>query len=230
LDRSANSEFVIDNLRLSTLPARPVNSNVRRLSQKMIMSIPLLVLTTFVQLTPGAQGNTDTPGVSINPSAPLDNPWLLLASVAMFAISFFLLHQAVAFQKWITAKDEAAPNPRAGVGLAWGLALAMVVFSTLYWLVGHPPPQPGVAGPEAFRWFMSNRPSELAIGPLLGSTIPSAIAIFKFITAGFIMRGAGKEVPPLSRSPVAALAGAIFTLISLSASIATLIMFYSWHP
>jgi hypothetical protein len=163
------------------------------------------------------------------PDAPLEDPWLLLASIALFAISFFLLHQAIAFQKWVTAKDESAPNPRAGVGLAWGLALAMVLFSTVYWLVRHPP-HPGDTGPEAFRWVMSNRPSELAIGPLLGSLIPSAIAIFKFITSGFIMRGAGNDVPPLSRSPIAALAGAIFTLISLSASIATLIMFFFWHP
>lgn len=195
----------------------------------MIMSIPLLVLATFVQLIADSFGDTGTGSISINPAAPLEDPWLLLASIALFAISFFLLHQAVAFQKWVTGKDEAAPNPWAGVGLAWGLALAMVLFSTFYWLLRHPP-HPGDTGPEAFRWIMSNRPSELAIGPLLGSIVPSAIAIFKFITAGFIMRGAGTEVPPLSRSPVAALAGAIFTLITLVASIATLRMYLSWHP
>lgn len=193
------------------------------------MSIPLLVLATFVQLIADSFGDTGTGSISINPAAPLEDPWLLLASIALFAISFFLLHQAVAFQKWVTGKDEAAPNPWAGVGLAWGLALAMVLFSTFYWLLRHPP-HPGDTGPEAFRWIMSNRPSELAIGPLLGSIVPSAIAIFKFITAGFIMRGAGTEVPPLSRSPVAALAGAIFTLITLVASIATLRMYLSWHP
>jgi hypothetical protein len=192
----------------------------------MIMHIPLLGIATFLQLTPSAGY---VPEAATNPSAPLEDPWLLLASIALFAISFFLLHQAVAFQKWLTGKDEAAPNPWAGVALAWGLALAMVLFSTFYWLLRHPP-HPGDTGPEAFRWIMSNRPSELAIGPLLGSIVPSAIAIFKFITAGFIMRGAGTEVPPLSRSPVAALAGAIFTLITLAASIATLRMYLSWHP
>lgn len=191
------------------------------------MCIYVLVLHTVVQMS--ASGDIDTPAAATSPEAPLEDPWLLLASIALFAISFFLLHQAVAFQKWVTAKDEAAPNPWAGVGLAWGLALAMVLFSTFYWLLRHPP-HPGDTGPEAFRWIMSNRPSELAIGPLLGSIVPSAIAIFKFITAGFIMRGAGTEVPPLSRSPVAALAGAIFTLITLAASIATLRMYLSWHP
>lgn len=157
----------------------------------------------------------------------LDQPWLLVASVAMFFISFFLLYQAVGFQEWVTAKDEAAPNPRAGVGLALALSLAMVVFSVLYWIVHHPHP-PHLAGPDAFLWFTSNRPSELATGPLLGSIVPAAMAIFKFVTAGFIMRGNAQELPALSRSPTAALAGAGFALISLAGSIATLVMFFSW--
>lgn len=188
------------------------------------MVIDLLLLDTVVQV-----GSGITPPDISTPSGPLDQPWLLLASIAMFAISFFLLHQAVGFQKWVTSKDEAAPNPQAGIGLSWALALAMVLFSVLYWLVRHPFDL-FYTGPEAFRWVISNRPSELAIGPLLGSVVPAAIAIFKFVTAGFIMHGAGQEVPPLSRSPMAALAGALFTLISLAASIATLIMFFFWRP
>src|SRR5262249_35858200 len=119
-----------------------------------------LLLDTLVQ----SGGSVPAPADIDKPLGPLDQPWLLLASVAMFAISFFLLHQAVAFQEWVTAKDEAAPNPRAGVGLAWALSLALVLFSVIYWLVRHPP-HPGDPGPEAFRWFMSNRPSELAIDP-----------------------------------------------------------------
>lgn len=122
-------------------------------------------------------------------------------------------------------KDEAAPNPWAGVGLAWALSLAMVVFSVAYWIFHHPPP---FAKPNVFFWVISNRPSELATGPLLGSIVPAAIAIFKFVTAGFIMRGNAQELPPLSRSPLAALAGAVLALISLSGSIAGLIRFFFW--
>jgi hypothetical protein len=167
------------------------------------------------------------------PAAPdripgvLDQPWLLVASVAMLSISFFLLHQAVGLQGWATAKDETAPRPGAGVGLTWTLSIAIIAFSFLYWIVHHPHP-PNLKGPEAFLWFISNRPSELAPGPLLGSIVPAVMAIFKFVTAGFIMRGNAQELPPLARSPTAALAGASFALISLAGSLATLIMFFFW--
>jgi hypothetical protein len=191
----------------------------------MIMGIHILLLDTAVQ----ASGSVAAPAGIDKPIGPLDQPWLLLASVAMFVISFFLLHQAVGFLQWVTAKDKAAPNPWAGVGLAVALSIAMILFSTTYWLVHHPPHHE-VTGPDVFFWVISNRPSELATGPLLGSIVPAAMAIFKFVTAGFIMRGAGQESPPLSRSPTAALAGAVFTLISLAASIATLVMFFFWHP
>ncbi|MEK6280787.1 MAG: hypothetical protein AABN95_10575 [Acidobacteriota bacterium] len=169
-----------------------------------------------------------TPPKPIDPlPGVLNQPWLLVASVAMLSVSFFLLYQAVAFQKWVTAKDDDAPNPQAGVGLAVALSLAMVLFSILYWIVYHPHPPQG-PGLEVFLWVMSNRPSELATGPLLGSIVPGAMAIFKFVTAGFIMHGNAQEVPPLSRSPKAALAGAVFALISLAGSIATLVMFFFW--
>jgi hypothetical protein len=138
--------------------------------------------------TPSPEPIDQLPGV-------LDQPWLLVASVALFAISFFLLYQAVGFQQWVTAKDEEAPNPRAGIVLAWALSLAMVVFSILYWVVHHPQP-PHLVGRDDFLWFLSNRPSELATGPLLGSIVPAAMAIFKFVTAGFIMRGNAQESPP----------------------------------
>lgn len=184
------------------------------------MDMNFLMLNTFGQMS------GTPPDINI-PLGPLDQPWLLLVSVAMFTISFFLLHQAVAVQKWVTAKDEAAPNPWAGVGLAWAISLAMVVFSVAYWIFHHPPPVAG-GEPNIFLWVTSNRPSELATGPLLGSIVPAAIAIFKFVTAGFIMRGNAQELPPLSRSPSAALAGAVLAFISLSGSIAGLIRFFFW--
>ena len=177
--------------------------------------------------TPSSGGTVPAPLDQI--SGPLDQPWLLMASVAMFFISFFLLYQAIGFQEWVTAKDEAAPNPKAGASLALALSLAMVVFSVLYWVVRHPhPPFVEGMGTDVFLWLVSNRPSELATGPLLGGIVPAAMAIFKFVTAGFIMGGSARELPPLSRSPTAALAGAVFALISLAGSIATLVMFFFW--
>jgi len=159
------------------------------------------------------------------PSAPLESPWLLLVSIAMFAMSFFLLHQAVGFQQWVTGKDESAPNPRAGVSLAWAISLVMIVGSVAYWFVRHPP---NPEEPNLFLWIITNRPSELAAGPLLGTMVPSMMSIFKFATAGLIMRGNAQELPPLARSPAAALAAALVSLISLAGSIATLVMFFVW--
>ena len=172
-----------------------------------------------------------------NPSQPpipsLDQPWLLLASIAMCAMSFFLLHEAVKFLEWVTPKDKEAPNPKAGIVFTWVISIAMVVFSCIYWIFCHSLPH-GVLGPEVdsplpfFHWVISNRPSELATGPLLGSLVPAAMAIFKFVMAGFIMRSTDQETLPLSRSSAAPLAGAIFALIQLTGSIATLIMFFFW--
>ena len=187
------------------------------------MGIYLLVLDSF--------GGGSGGGGTVSPPPPMgavDEPWLLLASVVMCALSFFLLHQAVEFQKWVTAKDKSAPNPWAGVGLACGLAIGMVLFSLLYWRVRHGAPDSELSGRDSFLWFISNRPSELAVGPLLGSIVPYAMAIFKFVMASFIMRDTDQESPPLSRSPRAALAGAILTLISLLGSIAGLIRFFFW--
>ena len=71
----------------------------------------------------------DAPSVS-----PFDQPWLLLASVAMCAMSFFLLHQSARFLKWVTAKDETAPNPWSGVVFAYILSLAIIELSCFYWM------------------------------------------------------------------------------------------------
>jgi hypothetical protein len=167
------------------------------------------------------------PIAGTTPMPPLDPPWLLLASIALCAMSYLLLFEAAKFQKWVTANDETAPNPWAGFKFICILSFALVFISTGYWILCHPPPFDLVGPDRVFYWVLANRPSELAVGPLLGSVIPAVMAIFKFTMASTIMYGAGKEAPALSRSPMAALVGAIFSLITLASSIVTLIMFYS---
>ena len=180
----------------------------------MVIRMHLLALDSFAQTTP---------------SAPIEAPWLLLASVAMCAISFFLLHQAVKFHLWVAPKDKAAPNPLFGLVVAVVYWFSIFVLSCFYLTLRYPPPADDRGDLKAVvLWYFLNHPSGLAAGLLLGSIVPSAIAIFIFSMAGFIMRDTGQELPPPSRSPRAALAGAIFSLISLAGSIATLIMFFSW--
>lgn len=180
-------------------------------------------------LNNGDLNNGDLNDAFTNPPAPIDQPWLLLAAVAMFGISFFLLHQAGKFHLWVATKDKAAPNPLFGIVFACLVSLTMVLLSVYYLIVRYPPPVKDRRDFGAVvHWLFLHHPSELAAGVLLGSIVPSAIAIFTFAMAGFIMRDRGQELPPLSRSPTAALAGAIFSLIALAGSIATLIMFFSW--
>lgn len=183
------------------------------------------MFTIFLE---GVNGTTGIGNSFANVPAPqLDPPWLLLASIALCAMSFYLLLEAARFQKWVTAKDETAPNPWAGFAFTCFLSLAMVGSWTAYWMFCHQPPFDLEWPDGVFLWVIANRPSELAVGPLLGSVVPAVMAIFKFTMASTIMHGAGKETPALSRSPMSALVGAIFSLITLAASIVTLIMFYS---
>lgn len=192
----------------------------------MVMHIPLLVIATFLQLT---ESGGEVPAAATNPSAPPERPWLLLAAVAMCAISFILLHQAGRFYLWVAAKVEKAPSPLFGFVVACLISLLMVLSSFVYLFARYPPAEDhrGDLG-AVVAWYVLHRPSELGAGVLLASIVPSAVAIFTFAMAGFIMRDTGQELPPLSRSPRAALAGAIFSSISLAGSIAGLIRFFAW--
>ena len=152
-----------------------------------------------------------------------DSPWLLMLSGIALGISFYSLYQAVDLQKWLTAKDEAAPNPRAGLGWAWMIAIAMMSCSFLYWSHRHPL----YGGTNVFHWLFSNQPSELAAGLFLASIFPSVVAIFKFATLG-LDRCDNSESPPLSRFPASILVGVVLSCISLSGSIAGLIRFFFW--
>jgi len=191
----------------------------------MIMHIPLLVIATFLQLT---ESGGNIPAAGTSPSAPPEQPWLLLAAVAMCAISFFFLHQAARFHVWVTAKDRAAPNSSFGIAFGYALSLLMVISSFLYLFVRYPPPEDRGDPGAVLAWYFLHHPSELGAGVLLASIVPSAIAIFTFAMAGFILRDTGQELPPLSRSPRAALVGVIFSSISLAGTIAGLIRFFAW--
>jgi hypothetical protein len=105
----------------------------------------------------------------------------------------------------------------------------MVILSFVYLIVRYPPAVADRTDPgAALAWYFLHHPSELAAGVLLASIVPSAIATVTFAMAGFIMRDMGPELPPVARSPRTALVGAIFSLISLSGSIAGLIRFFAW--
>jgi hypothetical protein len=192
----------------------------------MIMSIDLLLLDAVGQIS---AGDVPAPAAGYTPTAPLEQPWLLLAAVALWTISIILLYQSGRFHLWVAAKVEEGPNPLFGFVMACLSSLLTVVLSFLYLTVRYPPLVDNRRDLGAvLAWYFLNHPSEFGAGVLLSSIVPSAVAIYTFAMAGFIMRDTGQESPPLSRSPKAALVGAIFSSISLAGSIATLIMFFSW--
>jgi hypothetical protein len=195
----------------------------------MIISKPLLVLATFLQLSAVVLGDTHGQVTGTFPSAPPEQPWLLLAAIAMFAISFFLLHQAARIYLWVAAKVKEAPSPLVGVVLACLISLLLIVLSFFYLIARYPPAVDthGDFG-DLLTWYFLHHPSELAAGLLLGSIPLSAIAIYTFAMAGFIMRDTSQDVPPLSRSPRAILFGTIISCISFAGSIAGLIRFFFW--
>jgi hypothetical protein len=189
----------------------------------MIVGINLLVFDTIIQdIAPSV------PAVE-TPTAPIEQPWLLLAAIAMWTISFILLYQAGRFHLWVAAKVKESPSPLFGFVFACLSSLLLVGLSFRYLIVRYPPPvdTPRDLG-AILAWYFLNHPSELAAGVLLSSIVLSAIAIFTFAMGGFIMRDRGQELPPLSRSPRAALFGAIISCISFAGSIAGLIRFFYW--
>lgn len=193
----------------------------------MIMSKPLIVLATFLQIS--GTPIIDTTVSATNPSAPPEQPWLLLAAVAMWTISFILFYQAGRFHLWVAAKVEGPPSPLFGFVFACLSSFLLVGLSFCYLIVRYPPAVDNHKDPGAIlAWYFLNHPSELAAGILLSSIVLSAIAIFTFAMAGFIMRDRGQELPSLSRSPRAALFGAIISFISFAGSIAGLIRFFYW--
>src|SRR5437773_363883 len=98
----------------------------------MIMEIGFLILDSFVQVTIPAPADMNSP-------APLEQPWLLLASFTMWFISFFLLISAGRFHVWATATNEGAPSPLLGFVLAFLSSLSMILSSFFYLIVRYPP-------------------------------------------------------------------------------------------
>ncbi|MDQ2920175.1 MAG: hypothetical protein M3R52_00960 [Acidobacteriota bacterium] len=157
------------------------------------------------------------------PQIPHNEPWLLLGAIALCVISGFLLHQGVAFQRWVTGGEEGAPDPKAGVELAWVSSVAMAGVWVLYWFLS----LPGFEREGQYLLFrVLTRSKDLAPAPLLASMVPGALAVFKFLLAGSMMQAAHRERSPLIRSPLAAITGAVFAILQIAASIVTLIMFF----
>lgn len=175
------------------------------------------------------------------PPAPQPEPppvpltWHLPVALALCALSIFLLLQGAAFLRWATKGEDGAPSPRAGIKLAWGIVATILLFffvnsvtlhriTTTYniddlggWIF-------------AFLYGLATFPfkePEVFSQVLLFSSLPvGALAAFKFVIAASFIRSADAAPSALTRSPFALLSAALFTLLQLVGSIASIMALF----
>jgi hypothetical protein len=146
----------------------------------------------------------------------------LLLSGGFLAISIFLLYQAVSFQRWVTKEDKDAPDPDAGLQIAWGTICCTIAIWIYYLYLQE---ARYLSGNE-FVIYLINNPKKLAPALLLASCVPGFLSLFKFAFIASLARSASAQGSEASRSPMAVVAGFAFSAISLAGSIATLIQFF----
>jgi hypothetical protein len=158
--------------------------------------------------------------------------WHLPVAVCLWTLSIFLLLQSIAYLKWAAKGDDDAPDPRAGITLAWGLTAGIMLFFFFNSLIFHD------LWFERFHegWLgavllglviFPFKESEAFSQALLFSSLPIGIlAAFKFLMTGSLVRSAQATPSALSRSPFALLAAGLFTLLQLAGSVASLIALF----
>lgn len=158
-----------------------------------------------------------------SPELPQTGFLFLLFSLTLWVIALFLLHQGVAFQKWTTSQDEKAPDPEAGLVMSWVLSFVIIFLWYFYLLISR---KLSLETGADLLWYTFMESREIVPAFLLASIVPAVIAIFKFLITGSSLRSFPVQNFPCMRSPLSALVGAIFAAVQLTASIATLIMFF----
>jgi len=118
---------------------------------------------------------------------------LLLASIAV-ALSFFFLHQARRFQRWITLADVEAPDPASGVYLAAILAPVVIVVWVVFLAITD------VKFKNLWDYTLIYA-ATLIPGVLLASLIPAGIAVFKLGIAASIADSDVDETPGVRKKP-----------------------------
>jgi hypothetical protein len=166
---------------------------------------------------PIQSGNGGTP--------PADSDFLiLLLSASLLTIAFSLLYHAARIQKWNTKGEEDAPNPKALIGLAWGLFLS----TTLSWVLYIYSKRIGFYDePNLIKYFIDN-PNRLTPALLLSSCLVGFLSSLKFAIVWSFFKSSSVEPSKPLRSASTVIVWFVFSAISLAASIATLIQFFIW--
>lgn len=153
-------------------------------------------------------------------------PWNVPIALGLWAVSVFLLLQSVAFLRWVTKADDDAPNPRAGVNLAWIVAGLILIFFYIPWFFNR------YAKPDTFALFAGllafplRGPESFSQALLLSSLPIGALAAFKFMIAASLARSPTARASALTRSPITILAAGLFTLLQIAGSVASLLSLF----
>jgi len=153
---------------------------------------------------------------------------ILIMSLTVWILSLWLLSQAVETVKWAFRRKRGSREPESGKFLSQGMAVA-VVLVWCAWVVmtreiigpgwtpfGHLPSDRDV-------WVLPFlEPRLFAPGFLLGSLVPSFVALFKFAMTGFETRRMEVGKGTVSTRWVAIVVRGGFAALNIAASIVTL--------
>ncbi len=168
---------------------------------------------------------TDPP---INPirSTALNDSALLILSIVLLSISFFLLYQSIAFLMWASRDDSEAPPAKAGLYLAWVSLIGVCFLWILFLLIQYR----DIHNLKDLSWLVQlffDQPRLLVAPALIASIVPSVIALYKFAIANSFLRASVQSGQNYLRPPLVALIGVAFTVLQLAAAIVTLIMYWN---
>jgi hypothetical protein len=154
---------------------------------------------------------------------------LLLAFIA-WGFSLHLWKKSAQFHTWVTNADKNSPASDSGLGALILTTLAVALFSFFYWTSNY------YSGDDAGSfWYLVlsilRYPYSFFPLVLVFGLIPAGLAFFNYLIAIPLAQTASVTAEanaPLTRSPKAAIVGAVIGLINLAASVVTL---WIWlHP
>jgi hypothetical protein len=191
------------------------------IAHALYCSLSLLIQLDKLDATNYPAGSGSTPPISGTP--PADGDFLLLLiSAGLLTLTVFFLYQAASIQRWMTKGEEDAPNPDAGLNLAWGIVSGVIMLWCMYIYIKE---AKYYVKPNLVGYFMDN-PKRLAPALLLSSCMIGFLTLFRFAMVWSFFRSSSVEPSKSPRSPATAIVSFVFSAVSLAASIATLVQFF----
>lgn len=148
-------------------------------------------------------------------------PWdfaILILAVTIWILSLWLLSEAVKILRWSFRRRKGSPDPESGEFLSQIVAVGIVFIwcARIFLFEGI------IDTDTGWRLVFFFQPRQFAPGFLLGSLLPSFVALFKFAIAGLETRRIEMAKGAPSTGLLAILPRATFAGLNIAASIVTL--------